>query len=490
MKYRNKLYLSLAGTAFISSLCGFGILFYEFRHHTFADEQMKALTVAATVAALLDGDLLKDINTPADETSPAYAQVKQELIRARDVNRRNGIFIRHLYTLMPNPKNPDQLIYGVDSEEDSRLISYPGDPVENAYITDMIEHLSDYYSPGQFISDPFGVWVSGFAPVYDSDGNYVATVGADIAMERYLIDLEKLLRIFSIAFLISLLFALVSAYILARQISSSLRALLKCVREIGLGNLNYKAVLKTHDEFEELGNEINQMSQGLRERERLKLNFTRYVSQHVMEKILKAESVAKLEGERRKITVLFSDIRQFTELAERLPPEQVVSLLNEYFESMLEVIFHHQGTLDKFLGDGIMVEFGAPLDDQIQEKHAVMTAVEMQRELRKLLEKWEKEGKPQIEIGIGVHTGLAVVGNIGSEKRIEYTAIGDTVNVAARLEQATKLLKKSILISDTTYEAIKNEFKAGSLGPMILPGRKEAITVYSIEPDQQPEKLL
>jgi adenylate cyclase len=489
MKYRNKLYLSLAGTAFISSLCGFGILFYEFRQHAFTDEQTKALTVAATTASLINGNLLKNINTQADEASPDYEMAKKELIKARDANRRGDIFIKYLYTLKPNPNHPDQLIYGVDSEEDPRLVRHPGDLVKNAYMIDIIHHLGDYYSPGEFISNPYGVWISGFAPVYDREGNYVATVRADISMERYLLDLQKLMQLFFIAFLVSLLFVFAGGYLLARQISSSLRALLICVREIGLGNLNYKATLKTHDEFEELSNEINNMSKGLQERERLKLNFARYVSQHVMEKILKAETVTKLEGERRKISVLFSDIRQFTQLAERLPPEQVVSLLNEYFESMLNVIFRHQGTLDKFLGDGIMVEFGAPLNDQIQEKHAVMTAVDMQRELKKLLKKWEKEGKPQIEIGIGVHTGLAIVGNIGSEKRIEYTAIGDTVNVAARLEQATKLLKKSILISDTTYEAIKDEFKAVSLGPMILPGRKEAITIYSIEPDEQPEKL-
>ena len=255
------------------------------------------------------------------------------------------------------------------------------------------------------------------------------------------------------------------------------------MREIGSGNLNFEASLETHDEFEMLADEINAMTQGLRERERLKIEFHKALPQHVMEKILKAETVAKLEGERRKITVLFSDIRQFTRLAEGLAPEQVVSLLNEYFEVMLDEIFKYQGTLDKFLGDGIMVEFGAPLDDTVQEKHAVSAALGMQKALKKLVEKWKREGKPEVAMGIGIHTGLAIVGNIGSEKRIEYTAIGDTVNVAARLEQATKLLQKPILISEMTYAAVKNEFKATSLGPMILPGRKEAITIYAIEVD-------
>jgi adenylate cyclase len=480
MKYRTKLYLSLAGTAIVSSLFGFGVLFIEFRDHAFADQQTKSVTVAATTAALLDVELLKQVNAPADEHSSAYAQLKKELIKARNANRRSDVYVCFLYTLKPNPDKPGEFIYAVDSELDPEWVSHPGDRVESIAITDIAHNLNKKYSPGKFVSD-WGVWSTGYAPVYDKSGHYVATVGADISVGRFSEIIEIWLQLFIIAMLASLLFAFAGGYWLAKQISSSLRSLLLCVREIGQGNLSCKASLQTHDEFEELGNEINNMTQGLRERERLKLNFARYVSQHVMEKILKVENVAKLEGERRKITVLFSDIRQFTQLAERLPPEQVVSFLNEYFEAMLDVIFRYQGTLDKFLGDGIMVEFGAPLDDQIQEKHAVMTAIGMQLELKKLLAKWEKEGKPQIAIGIGVHTGLAVVGNIGSERRIEYTAIGDTVNIAARLEQATKLLKKSILVSETTFQAVKDEFKATFRVPMILPGRKEAITIYAIE---------
>lgn len=189
------------------------------------------------------------------------------------------------------------------------------------------------------------------------------------------------------------------------------------------------------------------MTKGLQERERLKLNFSRYVSDHVLEKILSSSVPTKLEGERRKITVLFSDIRQFTQLSENLSPEQIVSLLNEYFKVMLDIIFAHKGTLDKFIGDGLMVEFGAPLQDDFQEKNAV----------------------------------TAAVGNIGSEKRMEYTAIGDTVNIAARLEQMTKSTGKYILISEDTYQAIKDEFDAKNLGSTALIGRQEPITVYAIE---------
>jgi adenylate cyclase len=478
MKYRSKLYLALAGTALISSCIGFAVLFYVFRNHTLSDEQNKAMTVAATTAALIDPESLKNIS---DENSKSYRDLKEKLIHARNANRRRDIYIKFLYILKPNPQNSKELIYVADAEESPLEVSHVGDVDHNAYKSGIIYHLQDYYSPGRFIEDSIGTWLSGFAPIVDKEGKYVATVGADISIERYKLILWQFFQLFLIGFLISLLFAFVGGYILAKRVTLALGDLLHCVKEIGHGNLNCKSTLITHDEFEELGHEINQMTQGLKERERLKLNFARYVSLHVMEEILSAEDVAKLEGERRKITVLFSDIRHFTNLSEELPPEQVVSLLNEYFGAMLDVIFEYNGTLDKFLGDGIMVEFGAPLDDPDQEKHAVLAAIAMQKELKKLNTKWKSENKPTIEMGIGIHTGLAIVGNIGSERRLDYTAVGDTVNVASRLEQATKTLQKPILISETTHGALDITFKTTNLGSMSLPGRKEALIVYAID---------
>lgn len=483
MKYRSKLYTAFIATALVSSTLGMGVLYWEFRPHILEDEQAKTITVAATTAALLDPTLLSQIRTTSDEKTPAYLALKSDLQKARDANRRPHIFIKFLYTLKPDPTQPDRMIFLVDAESDPRESSAVGDIDHNSPISDIQHHLKDYYSPGIFLTDQWGTWISGFAPVLDSNGNYVATVGADISVDRYFASMRGLTHLMIIGFCVSLAIAFLGAKLVSRKVTESLKELLFCVREIGQGNLRTTALIETKDEFQELGNEVNRMSKGLRERERLKLNFARYVSHHVMEKILKSEAVTKLEGERRKITVLFSDIRSFTKLSEQLPPEKVVSLLNEYFGAMLDVIFRFQGTLDKFIGDGIMVEFGAPLDDAMQEKHAIMTAIQMQKELKALGPKWEKEGKPRIEIGIGIHTGFAIVGSIGSERRLEYTAIGDTVNVAARLENATKTLKKPILISASTYNSIKNEFKAVSLGALELHGRTEPVEVYAVDPD-------
>jgi adenylate cyclase len=275
--------------------------------------------------------------------------------------------------------------------------------------------------------------------------------------------------------------ALLGALVVARKVTASLEVLMRGIREIGHGNFDYKTTLESHDEFEEMANEINQMTLGLKERERLKLNFARYVSHQVMEKAMASEQGAKLEGEEKKITILFSDIRHFTQIAEERPPEQVVALLNEYFDQMLDIIFRHEGTLDKFLGDGILVEFGAPFDDLDQEKHAVSAAIEMQYALKKMREEWEKRGDPAIHMGIGIHTGTAIVGNIGTEKRLEYTAIGDTVNIALAIENANKQFNTQILLSESTFQAVQQLYKTKPLGPIDDPEKKEKVNVYSIE---------
>src|SRR5579871_3108081 len=318
MKYRTKLYLYFSGTAVISSLIGLGILLNEFREHVFSDQQIKAMTVTSTTAALFDVDTLKQINVPSDEQTPAYQEIKKELLKVRDANRRHDIRVYFLYTLKPEPDHPNEFIYLVDAEEDPEWVSHVGDKVESSQATGLAKHLLEDYSPGKFVSD-WGKWTTGYAPIYDKNGKYVATVGVDISIHRFFQIFAEVLQSFVLGFGASILFALIGGHWLARQVSSSLNTLFFCVKEIGRGNLHSSAALHTQDEFEEVSAEIDQMTAGLRERERLKLNFARYVSQQVVEKILKAEDVAKLSGERRKITVLFSDIRQFTKLAESLP---------------------------------------------------------------------------------------------------------------------------------------------------------------------------
>jgi adenylate cyclase len=323
--------------------------------------------------------------------SPPYEKLRKQLQRLTAANRRNDIYISSIYTLYVNPEDSREILYGVESAIDPDI---PGSPYRDSDLPEILASLGFPYVDNHFVADQWGLWLSAYAPIKDADGKLVAILGVDINAKDIHIRSEQLLKFAIWGLLASLVLSLVIAHFLSKRVTLSLDHLCDVVKEIGEGNLDAESTIESDDEFGTLSHQVNEMSRGLREKERLKMSFARYVSAHVMEKILQSETPLKLEGERRKITLLFSDIRQFTQLAENLPPEEVVHLLNEYFEVMIEIIFSHSGTLDKFIGDGIMAEFGAPLDDDQQEEHAIRAALTMQQELTKLSLKWEKENKP------------------------------------------------------------------------------------------------
>lgn len=170
------------------------------------------------------------------------------------------------------------------------------------------------------------------------------------------------------------------------------------------------------------------------ESEILRETFSRYLSQQVMEQVLSSADLRALQSTRREVTVLFADIRRFTAFAERYPPESVVDVLNQYLEVMVQAVFNQQGTLDKFLGDGLLAVFGTPLQQPDHPQRAVQTALEIQQAIAALNATRHAVNAPALTIGIGINSGEAIVGNIGSEKRMEYTVVGDMVNVAQRLQ--------------------------------------------------------
>lgn len=217
-----------------------------------------------------------------------------------------------------------------------------------------------------------------------------------------------------------------------------------------------------------------------KKRKQYKEAFSRYVSASVVNEILKQPDVLKLGGERKNLTVLFSDIRGFTTISESLDPETVVHILNEYLTPMTEVVFHHEGMLDKYIGDAIMAVFGAPLAQQDHAARACATALEMIQRLKELQKKWEGEGYPRIDIGIGINTGPMSVGNMGSEMLFDYTVIGDSVNLASRLEGLNKQYGTRICVSETTYENTKDLYIFRILDRVVVKGKKEPVGIYEL----------
>lgn len=481
MKYRTKLYLFFLAISLISIIASLSLIVFESRNVLFGQLQSKIVSVAAGAATDLDPNLVKEIQTKEDEGKPAYQKIIETLRAHRNANRRDDLYVKYLYITRPDPNNPQKFIFVIDSEERKEEASPFGQSNPKSTEDFLQNHLKEPYSYPKLTQDQWGIWLTGYHPIYDLDGNYLGTVGADISALEVHQTINRLF-IYSLgAFLLSLVLAMLAAAFLAKHATKALVSLQMATKEIAKPNFEYRVDLKTNDEFEELASSLNQMCEQLQEKEKLKIGFAHYVSKHVLERIIKEKGATKLEGEKRKITVLFSDIRGFTRIAEQFSPEEVVKLLNEYFKVMLEVIFKHNGMLDKLVGDGIMAEFGAPIDDPEQEKNAVLTAIEMVEKLKSLNEKWRAEGKPTIDIGVGVHTGEAIVGSVGTEERMEYTAIGDTVNIASRLQVISKEKKLPIIISESTYKPIKHQFSFEEIGPVTLQGRVQSIKVFTIK---------
>ena len=217
-----------------------------------------------------------------------------------------------------------------------------------------------------------------------------------------------------------------------------------------------------------------------RERKKIKGAFTHYLSSSVVNELLKHPEKLKLGGDRKDLSVLFSDIRGFTTIAEGLTPEEVVHLLNEYLTVMTDIVIKNNGLLDKYMGDAIMALYGAPLDLPDHPSRACHSALEMMTELEKLNQKWVAEGKHPIDIGIGINTGPMIVGNMGSVERFDFTAMGDSVNLGSRLEGVNKSYKTNIIISEFTFERVKNEFTCMELDAVRVKGKKRPVKIYSL----------
>ena len=180
------------------------------------------------------------------------------------------------------------------------------------------------------------------------------------------------------------------------------------------------------------------------------------------------------------MTVLFSDIRGFTSITEKGNPEELVAQLNEYFTQMVEIVFRHQGTVDKFVGDMVMALFGAPVDDVDHAEHAVAAAVSMVAGLAALNRKWASEGRARLDIGIGVNSGDMIAGNIGSSSIMSYTVIGDNVNLGSRLESLNKDYRTRIIISDTTRSQLTGAYDLRPLGDVVVKGKTQAVAVFEV----------
>ncbi|MCA9705339.1 MAG: adenylate/guanylate cyclase domain-containing protein [Myxococcales bacterium] len=279
--------------------------------------------------------------------------------------------------------------------------------------------------------------------------------------------------------------ALVASLLLARRITSPLDQLSRFATDIAQRNFTTRVDIKTSDELAKVGRAMSQAAADLensekriREELEIRSDLGRYLPAELVDKVVKREQDMKLGGERREITVLFADVVAFTPLTESLPPEQVVQILNELFTIVTEIVFRHQGTVDKFIGDCVMAIWGAPTALPDHAARAVEAAEEIISWLEVGNASWQEKYGVTVQIAIGINSGEAVVGNVGSDSRMEYTAIGTTVNMAARLEAIAR--PQQILISEQTARLAGEGFNVVPMGERVIAGRSEPLPLYEV----------
>ena len=267
-------------------------------------------------------------------------------------------------------------------------------------------------------------------------------------------------------------------FLVGRSISSPIHEMLGVVDRVREGDFTMRIKVITNDEIGLLGDVGNGMIKGLAERERIRETFGKYVTPEIRDQILAGR--IPLNGEKRVATLLFTDLRDFTSYVEETPTEEVFRSMREYFTAMQKVIHRHRGLVLQYVGDEIEAVFGVPIDYGDHADEAVLTAVGIKKELALLNRTRISEEKPPFRHGIGIHTGVVMAGNTGSEDRLSYALIGDTVNVASRIQGLTKTLNCDILISEETVNRLKGSFPLKREGTRAVKGRSRPVVVYRL----------
>jgi adenylate cyclase len=265
---------------------------------------------------------------------------------------------------------------------------------------------------------------------------------------------------------------------LASRLLRPLFRLFKGTKEIAIGNFDYRIPEGGKDEMGELIRSFNMMAMELKKKEVMKGVFNRYVSPDVADEILKEPESIRLGGERRDVTVFFADIRDFTSHSVRMPPEEIVEILNRYFTLITEIVFRFEGTIDKFIGDAVMGVFGSPIKSEAHLGHGIKAVFAIREAVSRVNQLRETMGQVPFHVGIGLDSGEVIVGNMGSSMRMEYTAVGEAVNMASRLSSMAR--GGEILINGELYASLQGMVVAEALTDTVIKGIDRPVKLYNI----------
>ncbi|PCJ41460.1 MAG: hypothetical protein COA71_07830 [SAR86 cluster bacterium] len=295
------------------------------------------------------------------------------------------------------------------------------------------------------------------------------------SLSEQLAPYEALSRTLLTIFALGFVALIVGVLFISRTVTRPVLELVSGAKRIEAGEYQQKVIVENEDEIGQLATAFNGMAEGLAEKEKIRSLLGKVVSKEIADELLSKD--IELGGEEREVTILFSDIRGFTTLCEGKSPQDILSLLNEYFSAITKVIEAHGGVVDKFIGDAVMALFGAPLVQTNAASNAVAAGLDMLNALEGVNQRFAARGIAALDIGIGINTGRVVLGNMGSESRLNYTAIGDGVNIASRIEGLCKEKGAALIVSESTMSQAP-EFSYQELGEVLVKGKRESLKIY------------
>jgi class 3 adenylate cyclase len=461
---------AFVGVVLLTSLLLGGLTYWGARAFIREDIRRRLKDVATLASHRIDPELHRKVRGREDETTPEYRALKTVLRSVRD-----GVEdLRFVYTLRRSADG--KAVFVVDAEDKEKDLSHAGDVYDSASpaLRDAFEPPYRTRVDASFYTDAWGTWISGYAPVLRADGTLEAVLGVDISAARVVAYERRHLAVIAGAgALIGLGVALI-ALLVARAVTRPLLDLERDMARIqGFDLAGGSDARSRVVEVSSMQDAVENMRHGLR-------SFRRYVPADLVAELIRLRKEAVLGAERREMTVFFSDIVEFTGACERIDPDALMKTLGVYLKGMTEAILREGGTVDKFIGDGVMAFWGAPHPAADHATRACRAALACQRFIADMATGWQAQGLPPFPTRIGINTGEVLVGNVGYEERMNYTVMGDPVNVASRLEELNKRYGTRVLIGETVRAAVGDQFEMRLLDRVVVKGKSRGQAVYEL----------
>ncbi len=439
--------------------------------------------MVVSIASGVDADRVASVATVDDP-------YRAELLRRANAVMSDSPRIASIYAMRPTA-DPATMTFIFDIETRAKPAAFNQDYDASRY-PELLQGVRGPVVEAGPVADEWGVSLSGFAPVVRATGETVAVIGIDVRAHHVDEIRSDMLRLILAILLGALTLLAVAGFSVGRMLQQPMKRIIEGTEAIAAGRFDTRVGVARRDEFGVLGGHFDQMAAGLEERDFIRAMFGRYVSEDVARKLLAERRNGLIRGEERTVTILFSDIAGYTTVSEQLEPTLVLGLMNTYIEAMNTIVASHGGCVLEYIGDGILAVFNAPGDLANHEACAVRCAVAMVEGLDVLNRHWDTDGTskawkdrglPALGCRIGVHTGPVVAGSLGSEIRMKYTVMGDSVNLAARLEALNKELGTTVLFSEATWRGLAPDFqcRTRALGPHRVKGREQPVEVHTCD---------